>query len=89
MSTSAPRVDGLLRALAPQVLGALVRRFGDFTACEDATQEALLAAARQWPEEGLPDRPRAWLVPVATRRLTAEIRAASSIARSLFSQSIR
>ncbi len=72
------RLEDLLRRLAPQVLGALVRRFGDFAACEDAVQEALLAAARQWPEDGLPDRPRAWLVTVATRRLTDEIRAASA-----------
>ena len=72
------RLEDLLRRLAPQVLGALVRRFGDFTACEDAVQEALLAAARQWPVEGLPDQPRAWLVTVASRRLTDEIRAASA-----------
>ncbi|GGS42529.1 RNA polymerase sigma factor [Actinokineospora fastidiosa] len=58
-----------LRALAPQVLGTLVRRHGQFDACEDAVQEALLAAVTQWPS-GMPDDPRAWLLTVATRRLT-------------------
>ena len=67
-------VEDLLRTLAPQVLGVLVRRHGQFYACEDAVQEALLAAAVQWPEQGLPDHPRAWLVTVATRRLTDEWR---------------
>lgn len=59
----------LLRDLAPQVLGALVRRHGQFDACEDAVQEALLAAARQWPVDGIPENPRAWLSTVATRTL--------------------
>jgi RNA polymerase sigma factor (sigma-70 family) len=68
-------VEGLLRRLAPQVLGVLVRRYGQFDACEDAVQEALLAAAQQWPEEGIPERPRGWLAAVATRRLIDEIRA--------------
>ncbi|MGD9987826.1 RNA polymerase sigma factor [Pseudonocardia sp.] len=63
-------VEDLLRGLAPQVLGTLVRRHGQFDACEDAVQEALLAAATQWPEQGVPDRPHAWLLTVATRRLT-------------------
>lgn len=63
------RIEDLLRELAPQVLGNLVRRHGQFDACEDAVQEALLAAARQWPEEGVPDNPRSWLLTVATRRL--------------------
>jgi RNA polymerase sigma factor (sigma-70 family) len=63
-------VEDRLRALAPQVLGALVRRHGQFDACEDAVQEALIAAAQQWPAEGVPDRPRAWLLTVAGRRLT-------------------
>ncbi len=71
-------VEGLLRELAPQVLSALVRRHGDFAACEDAVQEALLAAARRWPVDGLPERPRAWLTTVATRRLTDEVRSASA-----------
>ncbi|GAA2776586.1 RNA polymerase sigma factor [Saccharopolyspora taberi] len=60
----------LLRGLAPQVLGVLVRRHGQFDACEDAVQEALLAAAVQWPEEGVPAEPVGWLVRVAGRRLT-------------------
>jgi RNA polymerase sigma factor (sigma-70 family) len=63
-------IEERLRELAPQVLGALVRRNGDFAACEDAVQEALLAAARQWPTEGIPANPRGWLTTVAGRRLT-------------------
>jgi len=55
----------LLRDLAPRVLGVMVRRYRDFAACEDAVQEALIAAADQWPREGLPDAPRAWLIHVA------------------------
>jgi predicted RNA polymerase sigma factor len=54
--------ENLLRELAPQVLGAVIRRFGDFSAAEDAVQEALLAAALQWPAEGVPDNPRGWLI---------------------------
>lgn len=67
-------VEGLLRRLAPQVLGAVVRRFGNFDTAEDAVQEALLAAATQWPEEGLPENPRGWLITVASRRLTDLLR---------------
>lgn len=66
--------ENLLRELAPQVLGALVRRYGHFDACEDAVQEALLAAALQWPGEGVPDSPRGWLIRVASRRLTDQLR---------------
>ncbi len=66
--------EHLLRELAPQVLGAVVRRFRDFAAAEDAVQEALLAAAIQWPEEGVPDHPRAWLIQVASRRMTDYVR---------------
>jgi RNA polymerase sigma factor (sigma-70 family) len=72
-------VDDLLRQLVPQVLGTLVRRYGHFDACEDAVQEALLAAALQWPKEGVPDAPRAWLITVASRRMTDQLR--SDIAR--------
>ncbi|MEV0597300.1 RNA polymerase sigma factor [Nonomuraea cavernae] len=67
-------IEPLLRELAPQVLGVLVRRFGQFDACEDAVQEALLDAAVQWPEQGLPDSPRAWLITVAGRRMTDLVR---------------
>ena len=67
--------EHLLRDLAPQVLGAVMRRFGDFSAAEDAVQEALIAAARQWPTEGVPDNPRGWLIHVAARRMTDHIRA--------------
>jgi RNA polymerase sigma factor (sigma-70 family) len=62
--------DGLLRELAPLVLGALVRHHGGFDTCEDAVQEALLAAATQWPADGVPDNPKAWLITVASRRRT-------------------
>lgn len=67
-------VEDLLRLHAPQVLGALVRRYGHFDAAEDAVQEALLAAAGQWPESGVPDNPRGWLIKVASRRLTDALR---------------
>ncbi|MFY1668903.1 RNA polymerase sigma factor [Plantactinospora sp. WMMB334] len=69
----------LLRRSAPQVLATLVRRHGDFDACEDAVQEALLAAALQWPVEGVPESPRGWLTTVAARRLTDQYR--SEVAR--------
>ena len=72
------RVEPLLRELAPQVLGALARRHRDFGACEDAVQEALLAAAVQWPAEGVPESPRGWLLTVATRRLTDQWRSESA-----------
>lgn len=79
----APALDApaerLLRTLAPQVLGAMVRRYGDFAAAEDAVQEALLAATLQWPQQGLPEHPRAWLIQVAARRMTDHIR--SELAR--------
>ncbi|MHA6628160.1 RNA polymerase sigma factor [Pseudonocardia sichuanensis] len=72
---TADAIADALRRLAPQVLGALVRRYGRFDACEDAVQEALLAAAQQWRTDGVPDRPRAWLIQVASRRLTDLLRA--------------
>ena len=66
----ATRVGDLLRRSAPEVLGAVVRRYGNFDLAEDAVQEALLAASEQWPTSGVPDRPVAWLIRVAARRLT-------------------
>jgi RNA polymerase sigma factor (sigma-70 family) len=66
--------EDLLRQLAPQVLGAVVRRYGHFDTAEDAVQEALLAAATQWPKEGIPGNPRGWLITVASRRLTDLLR---------------
>ena len=71
--------EHLLRELAPQVLGAVARRFRDFSAAEDAVQEAMIAAFTQWPEAGIPDHPRGWLIQVASRRLTDQVR--SEIAR--------
>jgi RNA polymerase sigma factor (sigma-70 family) len=67
-------VESLLRQLAPQVLGAVVRRYGNFDTAEDAVQEALLAAATQWPTDGAPDNPKGWLITVAARRLTDLLR---------------
>ena len=69
-----PNVENLLRQLTPQVLGLLIRRFGDFDACEDALQEALLAAADQWPSEGVPANPKGWIITVASRRWTEQWR---------------
>jgi RNA polymerase sigma factor (sigma-70 family) len=85
--------EHLLRELAPQVLGVLLHRFRDFSAAEDAVQDALIAAAHQWPHEGLPENPRAWLIRVATRRITDRVRSerarlnretAAAAERSLF-----
>ena len=84
-------VEDLLRELAPQVLGALVRRYGDFDAAEDAVQEALIAAATRWPRDGVPEEPRGWLVqtavakadrPAAQRAVAAGAGGARSRARS-------
>jgi RNA polymerase sigma factor (sigma-70 family) len=68
-------VERLVRELAPRVLGALVRRSGDFAAAEDAVQEALIAAVEQWPGEGVPANPGGWLLQVASRRLADHVRA--------------
>jgi RNA polymerase sigma factor (sigma-70 family) len=80
MTTRALDADAeqLLRELTPQVLGAVVRRVDDFAAAEDAVQEALVAAAIQWPREGMPDNPRGWLIQVALRRMTDQVRADSA-----------
>jgi RNA polymerase sigma factor (sigma-70 family) len=72
------RAEDLLRELAPQVLGALMRRYGGLDSCEDAVQEALLDAATQWSEAGVPGNPRGWLITVATRRLTDMLRSDSA-----------
>jgi hypothetical protein len=82
MEAGPDRVKALLRELALRVLGSVVRRFRDFAACEDAVREALLAASTQWPREGVPEDPRAWLIRVAARRLTssgAPMRQASNV----------
>jgi RNA polymerase sigma factor (sigma-70 family) len=76
--TADRRHEDLMRQLAPQVLAALVRRYGNFDASEDAVQDALLAAAVQWPASGLPDSPRGWLITVASRRLLDQLRAESA-----------
>jgi RNA polymerase sigma factor (sigma-70 family) len=78
--TTEPTVEALLRELSPQVVAALTRRFGNFDTAEDALQEALLAAATQWPEQGMPESPRGWLITVASRRLTDQLR--SDLARA-------
>jgi RNA polymerase sigma factor (sigma-70 family) len=75
MTATAPELEHLLRDEAPQVLGALVRRFGHFDIAEDAVQEALLAAAQQWPNHGIPDYPRGWLIRVGYRRMIDQLRA--------------
>jgi RNA polymerase sigma factor (sigma-70 family) len=69
-----PAVGRLLRDLAPQVLGAVARRHGDFAAAEDAVQEALIAAATRWPADSIPANPRGWLYHVALRRITDHLR---------------
>jgi len=80
MSGSAGEIvaEHLLRELAPQVLAAVIRRFRDFAVAEDAVQEALLAASMQWPREGTPENPRAWLIQVASRRMTDHVRSESA-----------
>jgi RNA polymerase sigma factor (sigma-70 family) len=72
--TAGAGLEDLLRRLAPRVLAALVRRYGHFAAAEEAVQEALLAAATQWPDQGTPGRPEGWLITVASRRLTDQLR---------------
>jgi RNA polymerase sigma factor (sigma-70 family) len=74
-------LESLLREQAPQVVAALVRRYGDFDACEDAVQEALLAASLQWPADGVPDNPRSWLITVASRRRIEVLRSETARAR--------
>ena len=71
--------EHLLRELAPQVLGAVIRRFHDFSCAEDAVQEAMIAAVTQWPQQGIPENSRGWLIQVASRRMTDHVR--SEVAR--------
>ncbi|MBL8949847.1 MAG: RNA polymerase sigma factor [Myxococcaceae bacterium] len=75
MSAAAQPFEGLLRALAPRVVGALVRRYGRIDAAEDATQLALLAAVEQWPRDGVPAEPAGWLIRTASHRMTDLLRA--------------
>ena len=77
-SSPGPPIEHVLRDLAPHVLAALVRRFRDFTSCEDAVQEALIAAAAQWPESGVPANPLGWLIHVARRRMVDSVRSDTS-----------
>ena len=78
MEKLAETSERLLRDLTPQVLGAVMRRFRDFGAAEDAVQEALFAAAMQWPREGVPENPRSWLIQVASRRMLDHVRSESA-----------
>jgi RNA polymerase sigma factor (sigma-70 family) len=80
-AASRAAAEDLIRQLAPQVLGALVRRYGHFDTAEDAVQEAVLAAVTRWPAEGIPGHPRGWLITVASRRLTDMLRAQQARAR--------
>jgi RNA polymerase sigma factor (sigma-70 family) len=75
VSAPTPELEHLLRTEAPQVLGALVRRFGHFDIAEDAVQDALLAATQQWPTRGIPEHPRGWLIRVGYRRMVDQLRA--------------
>jgi RNA polymerase sigma factor (sigma-70 family) len=84
--SKASRVEHLLRELAPQVLGAMTRRHEDFAAAEDAVQDAMIAAATQWPEQGIPDNPSGWLFHVAMRRFTDQLR--SEMARRRREQAV-
>jgi RNA polymerase sigma factor (sigma-70 family) len=69
-----PGIEHLLRELTPQVLGAVTRRFHDFSTAEDAVQEATIAAFTQWPRQGIPENPRGWLIQVASRRMADQVR---------------
>ncbi|HLH03169.1 MAG TPA: sigma-70 family RNA polymerase sigma factor [Bryobacteraceae bacterium] len=74
MNAADASLDLLLRREAPEVLGALLRRFRNFADAEDAVQEALVAATAQWPRDGIPDNPRAWLIRVASNKMTDALR---------------
>lgn len=83
------RLEDLLHDLVPRVLGVLLRRYGGFEECEDAVQEALLAAATQWPVEGIPESPRSWLVTVAARRLVDQVRSEQARRRREVTAAVR
>ncbi|MBO2449531.1 sigma-70 family RNA polymerase sigma factor [Actinomadura barringtoniae] len=87
--SASDRLGDLLREHAPQVLGALLRRYGGFEECEEAVQEALIAAAAQWPVEGVPDSPRAWLITVASRRLIDQVRSEQARRRREVTAAVR
>ncbi|MEU4330687.1 RNA polymerase sigma factor [Nonomuraea dietziae] len=87
--SASERLEDLLRELAPQVLGVLLHRYGGFEECEDAVQEALLAAAMRWPAEGVPESPRSWLVTVASRRLIDQVRSEQARRRREASAAVR
>jgi RNA polymerase sigma factor (sigma-70 family) len=74
MTRTFTEIEQLLRELAPQVLGSVMRRFHDFGAAEDAVQEAMIAAVQQWPMQGIPENARGWLIQVAARRMTDHLR---------------
>lgn len=78
MTARPSTIEDLLRAEAPQVLGALVRRFGHFDIAEEAMQDALLAASQQWRPDAIPAHPRSWLIRVAYRRMIDTLRAESA-----------
>ena len=67
-------IEDLLRDATPQVLAAVVRRFGNFADSEDAVQEALVGAATQWPAQGVPENPVGWLIHVASLRMIDRLR---------------
>jgi RNA polymerase sigma factor (sigma-70 family) len=81
--TGTTPIEPLLRELSPRVLGALLRRYGEgaFETCEDAVQEALLAASVQWARDGIPEQPQGWLIQVASRRWIELWRSAAARAR--------
>ncbi|MBB2914161.1 RNA polymerase sigma factor (sigma-70 family) [Streptosporangium becharense] len=87
--SASERLGDLLREQAPQVLGVLLHRYGGFEECEDAVQEALLAAAMRWPAEGVPESPRSWLVTVASRRLVDQVRSEQARRRREVTAAVR
>jgi len=78
VASDSPATEDLLRELAPQVLGVMLRRFGGLDTAEDAVQEALIAASVHWPADGVPDNPRGWLLQAATRKMTDHLRSEQS-----------